>query len=352
MFLTFVCLLFLCFCFLFGAAAPLRDLPCALCAKCASLTQDAWFTLCILKSAAVAKIRGGMAQVLIAALNACWDSQGHEFRWAGTQLRLVSGQEVHVWAELGGVIADEEALHSMYANKGHAGWRPCMLCENVYLGRLSREPREGDVPHTCTRHNDLRKHTRASHEDLAQRLQAAAGGPAALLQELETDMGWNYAPMSVLWSAQWREIATPSTSVIYDFMHIYFVGGIFNVQVGHLLHHLKTHNIKTDMLHEFVQLFTWPKAAAQSGGQDVFSRKRVAASWKDWSLKCTASEALSIGPVLLCYIFPLMTNTSVDLKKHATCFYLLMTVIKFLMASTRPGAASHAGRTAAPDTLR
>ena len=250
---------------------------------------------------------------------------------------LHSGQELHIWAELAGVLADEEAIHSAYANKGHAGWRPCLLCENVYLLRLTRDPADNDVPHTCTTFSALRKHTPATHQAVAQRLaESARVGPRARHEDLETELGWNYVANFVLWNPRWREIATPSKTVMYDFMHVYFVSGIFNVQVGHLLHHLKRHNITTTMLDGFVQLFHMPKASAKSAGQDLFSPKRVRASLKEWSLKATASEGLSIGPILDLYCFDLQRNTVPDLRKHATCFNLLWIVVTLMLTSTRP----------------
>ena len=176
----------------------------------------------VLKSKAIPKIKGGMSQILVACLDACWDTQGHEFRWAGVRLQLHSGQDLHVWAELGGVIADEEALHVSFANKGHAGWRPCMLCRNVYLQRLTREPGPHDVPHTCTRFRDLRMHTTETHQTIARMLADRARGRKAALEDAETEVGWNFVPDSILWNPRWRDIASPSKSVFYDFMHIYF----------------------------------------------------------------------------------------------------------------------------------
>ena len=290
----------------------------------------------VLKSKAIPKIKGGMSQILVACLDACWDTQGHEFRWAGVRLQLHSGQDLHVWAELGGVIADEEALHVSFANKGHAGWRPCMLCRNVYLQRLTREPGPHDVPHTCTRFRDLRMHTTETHQTIARMLADRARGRKAALEDAETEVGWNFVPDSILWNPRWSVIASPSKSVLYDFMHIYFVSGIFNLQGGHMMQHMKRHAITAKMMDAFVKLWTWPKAAAQSAGKDVFEPKRFASSWKEWTLKCTASEGLSIGPLLDVYCFNLQVNVDPDLRKHATCFNLLWIVVKLLITSTRP----------------
>ena len=55
-----------------------------------------------------------MAPISTACLDAFWSASGRDFRWAGVQLQLHDQQRVHMWAEFGTCIAEEEAIHDTY----------------------------------------------------------------------------------------------------------------------------------------------------------------------------------------------------------------------------------------------
>ena len=91
------------------------------------------------RSTCVENIRGKLSALIAAAIKVFFDPQGHHLQDAGVFLTLADGTRVHLFFRLGGVIADEAALHAVYACKGSSGLRPCMLCTNVYNYRNARQ---------------------------------------------------------------------------------------------------------------------------------------------------------------------------------------------------------------------
>ncbi len=55
--------------------------------------------------------------------------------------------------------------------------------------------------------------------------------------ELQTRLGWNFAPSGLVFNNRWRDIADPTKHCMYDWMHVWFVSGVWNVHVG-LMNHI------------------------------------------------------------------------------------------------------------------
>ena len=300
--------------------------------------KDLWFELFVVKASAIADIAGGMPALFLAALQTFWGTP-HHMAEAGVRLELHDTSALHVFAKLGIFIADEAAIHMAYACKGSSGFRPCLLCSNVYNARTVRTVAPGDVPHHASDWNSLRLHTAETLSAVAEQLaDVAASGTAAALDDLQTRLGWTYAPMSVLWMDPWRTVASPHTSVGFDVMHVFFVSnGVFNRHVGHMVHHIKRFGITFSKLFEYMCAFHWPGALQKSGGQDVFSQKRSASTWNEWCLKASASECLSIVPVLGLYFQSILDRAEAaeELRRHAASFLLLAKVVELVMSTTR-----------------
>ena len=213
-----------------------------------------------------------MAAVMQAILECFWPRQGHDLSVSGAFLQLSDGSTLHVWMRLGIVIADEAALHFAYACKGAAGFRPCLLCANIHNRLTARPIGPHDLPHTTTEWHAVQLHTPGSLAEISRQLAQAARDRPAALADLETQLGWTYVADSILFSTRWFSKANCTSSVCFDWMHIFLVGGVFNVHVGVMMHALKPLHITAEMLHTYLQLFSWP-SAVPSGGIDVFDKK-------------------------------------------------------------------------------
>ena len=121
-----------------------------------------------------------------------------------------------------------------------------------------------------------------------------------------------------------------------DWMHVLFVGGVFNVHVGHMMHAIKEEAITAPFIENFVRQFNFPSGHTEPS--DVFSTKRFSSSWKEWTLKATASECLSLVPCLAVLFQGLLDTLLPDrvrLRAHVAGFMLLVRVVDLLLATSR-----------------
>lgn len=77
-------------------------------------------------------------------------------------------------------------------------------------------------------------------------------------------------------------------------MHVFFVSGIFQLEVGICLAKLPLG--QSDWADQIAHII-WPKRLARGA-----TGKNVVDKWSDWEFKRSASEALSVYPALSCYI--------------------------------------------------
>ena len=129
----------------------------------------------------------------------------------------------------------------------------------------------------------------------------------------------------------------PIDKSIFDFMHTWLVGGIFNVHVGYLIHAIKEFGYGQQVLDQYTNQFVWP---GNMGGKsnpckDMFSSKRYKSHWKEWSLKVQASERLGIMPVLACLMAGAIGQGQPMLDRHASWFLILVQCIELILRSSK-----------------
>lgn len=325
----------------------------------AALGEEAWFEVLLVKSDTVKSVQGGMSAIVGSLLNFMDGAQGHDMQRAGISLMLkdegaqaaACGTSVRVFMSLGIILADESALHSVYGCKGSSGLKPCLLCQNIFSARETREIIQRDAtgfaqPHTCTDAGKLVLHTPHTIAAIQRRLSVAAGSLSQEdCKELQTRLGWNYLAEGLLQQLRWRELADPTRTAMYDWMHVWLVSGVFNAHVGLMVRALKPLGITYEKLNQYVQLFRLPSSVKDHRRLDVFSAKRAKASWEDNSLKAAASECLSLFPIMGNYMQALVEKSqNATVRRHASAFVLLVEVMELLLQSARPGRV-------APDAL-
>ena len=124
--------------------------------------------------------------------------------------------------------------------------------------------------------------------------------------DMEKALGFNYLPEGALFNDTLTQHLNggPISVTQYDFMHIYYVGDVWNTECGYVLERLKKAGIISYRdVHLFVQASVFPKHLKSRGitGQNVFKKHA------DGEAKCSASEGLSIYPLIR---FLLMELTS------------------------------------------
>ena len=88
-----------------------------------------WFTATVVRSSRVQDMEGGMSQLTSLILLTMFGSV-HNLKTSGIRL-VVNGREFRMFATLGQVPSDEDALHQMWRCKGASGTKMCVMCKSV-----------------------------------------------------------------------------------------------------------------------------------------------------------------------------------------------------------------------------
>ena len=124
-----------------------------------------------------------------------------------------------------------------------------------------------------------------------------------------------------------RQYFLPADCVAYDWMHIYLVNGLYHHEATLLVSMLQKHcsGAKPKDLTDYFASFTWPTKleGASATARDTFKKKAME------SVKSSASEALSMYPILRSFCDELATKNAVILPALKS-FYALCTVLELL----------------------
>ena len=293
----------------------------------------------LLRTNTVKEIKGGISAVLGGILEVFF--QKHDLRTAGMSIQLHNGERTHLWFEMGPLISDEAAMHSLYTCKGAGGLKPCLLCMNVFNSNYRRDGIEAvdadgwAVFHQHHDHGALKLHTKGTITRVLARLGAPMTKTA--LHELETNLGWNHAPYGIMHRPM-RDAINPVDHALFDWMHVFFVHGIFNVLVWAMLKGLQPHGITRENIRTYIDAWQLPKRLGSKAGKlaDNFTKDRWAGSNEAKHLKCSASQGLTIMSILACFIVAILEGARGAAEKaHARVYLLCVHMVELLKRSAR-----------------
>ena len=226
--------------------------------------QECWFEVLLVRTDTVGHVAGGVSAIMYTLLkDVFYTNTGLNVANPGLLLDMHSGGSMRVNITLGAFVADEAALHSVFCCKGASGLKPCFLCQNIFHRDLSRDIVHSDTSgfaqlHTCHDATKIVLHTDGTIKAILRRLSRAAGTSSkAELRELQTSLGWSFAPLSMMYSPLAWNVISPVLHGVYDWMHVYFVSGVFNVHVGQLIVAMKANGVDYGSLHTYVLEFEW-----------------------------------------------------------------------------------------------
>ena len=180
-----------------------------------------------------------------------------------------------IFAQLGVMVQDERAHKASTQVKGSGGRKFCPFCQNVvpFHSPLIPDPSGFCVPSTCCDYSKFLLHTDSTVKAITRRLaDVARHGPSPQLNDLQINLGFVHAPHGIL--------ADPCLDINlisiwqWDWMHVYFVDGIFNTELRELMHVLNAHSLGGAAFHEYLQAWQWPKGSnSQIWFQSVCNRE-------------------------------------------------------------------------------
>ena len=300
--------------------------------------EEAWLEVCVLRSATRKTLRGGISALTAAILGHFFDDDTHNASTGGICLQLHSGRSIVIFIEFAMLLADEAALHAIFEHKGSGGLKICMLCANVYNWKYVCDGEAmlatGGVAHTCHDISKLQLQSNALIKAIMGRLAAAnAVMSKTRYASLTKKLGWNLS--ALLTCDKISNQMRPCTQCVYDWMHVLFVRGVFNVHLGHYLFSLHKLGFSTDDVNNYTSQWNWPGFVESSGLRDMFAKESVKGAMEKQVFASEASKALSMYPILANLSWHLAKNPDPQFQGHAGCFLKLVVVIELIINSSR-----------------
>ena len=129
----------------------------------------------------------------------------------------------------------------------------------------------------------------------------------------------------VLYDRRMRQFVKPITITVYDWCHIYSVSGLAQHELYNSFQQARgTYGLQYEQVHQYLRLWTWPKAC-HSPPKDVCNSRRATAHAE----KFKASETLDFLPVLKHMVRTLGWETG-PMKNEVRSLVALCNVPKFL----------------------
>lgn len=292
-----------------------------------------WFTLSITRSDTVNSIPGLGAGMLCKSMMLEFEDM--------TSKGFVCGSII-IFAKLTYFIADESAIKYSLDVMGASGHMCCLKCKNVLSKRAWTTAEGATLVYVRVSELDVSKfapHTDQSIRANADYLESQKGmiSPGDFAQ-LQTALGLNYAPDGVLLCDRLRHF-NPVSGLGFDYHHVYFVHGIFNLEIGLFLDLMKSQPTRTRVRHTdinaFFQNFRWPSFSQV--GKTVFEKR----STDGGPLSASASECLGCFAVLQEFVNLRVFNLGVpELQAACVSYYALCEVI-VLLSMTPRGTVDH-----------
>ena len=300
--------------------------------------EDAWFVLTTVRSETVADFQDKLTQLTKLCLR-CFSDTGRNLAH-GVNLAWPGRPDFVLVAKVDVLLGDESALKQMLEFKGASGKILCGLCRNCIQKRYAPEPlHPGTVLHTSTDDSKFLLHTKASLQRTVQHLKdQKAVLPKNQFEALETDLGLNYCPEGVLCDPVCMGALDPTKALMFDWMHIYLVGGIFHLEINLLLEKLGAAHVRQQELHEVFQSLTWPAYLKDKGAacKDFFAKRKSG----DNILKSSASEALTAYPIIRLFLQDLRESRDLglELRQAINSFMGLCQVLDTLQQTSTAGS--------------
>ena len=205
-------------------------------------SENAWFVVAAVRATIVKDLAGGVSHLDKLLLKRLFfnPSTGNDLS-NGIQLD-VKGQDDPVWlfAKVHAFVADGDALKHLQHSKGSSGFKECFCCDVV---DHTSPNTDGYTPSTCLDDNLITfsddAMVYAIYEEirvLTRNADAEIYGAKTRLANASKHLGWNYHPDCIFLDADLKALGIgPVSSCMYDWFHIYVVGGIINFELFFLL---------------------------------------------------------------------------------------------------------------------
>jgi hypothetical protein len=266
--------------------------------------EQVWGTSTVMRTSCANKLEGGIVQLTEIVLDSFFGAP-HDIMRAGVTVPIHGTQRrVTLFAVVGAMLADEPAMKEMLSCKGHAGTKPCLLCQNA----TNAKPSNGTPLHLfgCGYAKPITDrdwagfvfHTDATMLQTVRKLHGYKDTLAPNAFELrEQVLGFTWNPRNVLLNERFK--LKGASIVMYDWAHVYVSDGIADGEFSLCMKYLHKARARASFaeLGTYLVGWTWPKA--RGSPMHLFESKNYKKYVKKGgSFGSTASEFLSLTSVL------------------------------------------------------
>jgi hypothetical protein len=296
-------------------------------------SEFCWFPMTCARSSRVKALTGGMSEFM-ARMSEPFVTDPCNFAQAGV---LVHNDIL--FGSMGIMVSDADALKQSLDVKGASGTLICPKCRNITdtKSEAHLHDRTGyNLPLSTVDTSRFDQHTDESIRESVRYICAQhATENKTTFKQTQQYLGINYNPAGMLFSTKLIGIIRPVSMIMYDWMHVYLVTGIWNHELAWLLQACRDDGHSVGRLGDFCNAFSWPgdHSARGATGKHVFDKPQ-----EGKHIKCSASEALGAYQVVAAFLKERVQPTaSVELLKCLNSYYQLVEVLNVLRNISRGG---------------
>ena len=254
--------------------------------------EEYWFPLLAEFSQNVKELSGGMSQVFVVLCKLFFEPGGFNVHPSkgGINLQPI---EARFFAVMGVILQDGGAHKSVWHSRD--GSKVCLLCKNLFTidSKLSDEDDTGMLCCGVINLTELKAETSMDLRNKARYLEYHRNSRG--FKELEQSLGVTYHPKMFLVDRYLDDYVDVVDVFFTDWMHAFFVDGIFNLMLYLLFEAFLPRPIYATF-RDFLQSWVWPAKVRRTGPNmaEIFCKERVTSSRKAMHIKCQASDGWSL----------------------------------------------------------
>ena len=311
--------------------------------------EEAWFVALTEYSCDVKELSAGLSQVISAILMVFFSADSTNIETTGILLQFSDGSTIRFFAKLVGFIQDGGAHKSTFHSRGDGASKFCLLCKNLFTVKSELVEEDGSNMLVCgvTKASDLalvrsdELRTNARYIEKKALTLAPAGEEFLALQQA---LGLTHHKHSLLLERKLDRHVDPVSGYIHDWMHGFFVDGVFNIMLFLLLEHFIKASFSDvyEIFSNYVATWNWPGRLRLTGEglAKIFSKDRRDKHRAAKHIKCQASDGLSLVQVAAMFTIRVLmklnvNGIAVDCYEQCICFLALVDVIDLVITTAQ-----------------
>ena len=299
---------------------------------------DAWVCLFVCRSSLVSTLAASMSQVMREILENTFRNPLCDVENLGILLKQPEGERapaVLVKLSFAFFLQDGGAMKYCYSVKGDSGSRFCLQCKNIFeiKAKKAGSDSEEELPEVCKYVKVSQLELASDEEVLASwaRMQTRAERhragflSASDLKQWEQACGISWDEKTLLASPSLQGLLKPCTQWVHDWLHCLLSNGIFAIATFLWLNSLDM----WETLQGYVGLWQLPKHQQGINISAMLDPARVKKHKKSGKMNCTASELLSLEPILTHFAQTVVKPSGKHLEECNAYLSLAMVVQMF-----------------------